>query len=266
MSFLDIPVFIISRLFTLLFRLIRIILFPFAKLITWTCGDYFVKLDKRHRITEDFYIIPTFFKYVFQYIWAVRTHRFQNWYIFIKQVKNQGDNLAIRYAKALPTKGDFELESYTYKELYAIVLRLSYILVNTYHVQPGQHIAIDCTNKPLFIFLWFSLWNIGAVPAFLNYNTMGKPLIHSLQISDIAQVFIDPEASIPISKSEEEIKNALPGLVLNYLDEKSLYETGMSRNDMVLFFFSKFVCYQRFKGIKKPIIYELVSVYLYICF
>ncbi|KAG0655324.1 long-chain fatty acid transporter fat1 [Monosporozyma unispora] len=227
MSFLDIPVFIISRLFTLLFRLIRIILFPFAKLITWTCGDYFVKLDKRHRITEDFYIIPTFFKYVFQYIWAVRTHRFQNWYIFIKQVKNQGDNLAIRYAKALPTKGDFELESYTYKELYAIVLRLSYILVNTYHVQPGQHIAIDCTNKPLFIFLWFSLWNIGAVPAFLNYNTMGKPLIHSLQISDIAQVFIDPEASIPISKSEEEIKNALPGLVLNYLDEKSLYETIM---------------------------------------
>lgn len=230
MSLLDIAVFTVSRLFTLIFRLIRIILFPLIKLISWICGDYFATLDKRHRIREDFYIIPTFFKCVFQYMWAVRTHRFQNWYIFTGQVKKQGDNLAIRYAKALPTKGDFELESYTYKELYDIVLRLSYILVNTYRVQPGQHIAIDCTNKPLFIFLWYSLWNIGAVPAFLNYNTMGKPLIHSLQISDISQVFIDPEASLPISQSEEEIKNALPGLILNYLDEKSLYESILDTN------------------------------------
>lgn len=230
MSLGSVVYFILSRLFIYLFRLIRIILYPFAKLGSWLCGDYLVKLDRRHRIREDFYIIPTFFKYVFQYIWAVRIHKFQNWYIFVDQVKNQGDNLAVRYTRALPTKGEFELESYTYKELYNIVLRLSYILINTYDVRPGDHIGIDCTNKPLFIFLWFSLWNIGAVPAFLNYNTMGKPLVHSLKISNIAQVFIDPDASEPINQSEEEIKNALPNLILNYLDEKSLYDIIMNPN------------------------------------
>lgn len=226
MSALNLLVFLIVRLFTLLFRLIKVVTYPIVKLVTWSSGDYFKKLDERHRIREDFYIIPTFFKYIIQYMWAMRKHRFQNWYLFENVVKKQRNNLAIRYTRAITgKKGEFELESYTYGEMYDIVLRLSYILKYQYNVEAGQHIAIDCTNKPMFIFLWFALWNIGAIPAFLNYNTMGDALVHSLKISNITQVFIDPDASKPISQSEENIKNALPEIMLNYLDEPELLNT-----------------------------------------
>lgn len=215
--------FVIARLFTLLFRLVKLIVTPIVRLVGWCSGDYFKRLDERHRIREDFYIIPYFLKSVFLYFMSVRRHRFQTWYIFTKQVEDHPDGLSIRYTRPVKgQKGEFELESYTYKQVYEIVLRLSYILRYTYNVGPGDYIAIDCTNKPLFLFLWYSAWNIGAVPAFLNYNSVGEPLVHSLRISNISQVFIDPDAAQPVLDSEEMIKNALPKIKLNYLDEESL--------------------------------------------
>ncbi|CCD22791.1 long-chain fatty acid transporter FAT1 NDAI_0A06370 [Naumovozyma dairenensis CBS 421] len=222
MNFAQVPIFIITRILILLSRLLRLIILPIIYLITWLSGDYFHKLDERHRIKEDWYIIPYFLKSVFSYFFTVRRHRFQTWYIFIKQVELNGDRLAIRYAKPLAKKGEYELESFTYKETYDIVLRMSHILTYKYNVKSGDYVALDCTNKPLFLFLWLSCWNIGAIPAFLNYNSVGKPLVHSLKISDITQVFIDPDASEPIMKSEEEIKNELPNVRLNYLDENDL--------------------------------------------
>lgn len=226
MSVPNLLAFLLVRLLTLILRIVKLITYPIVKLISWSLGDFFKKIDERHRIKEDFYIIPTFFKYVFQYMWVLRKHRFQNWYIFESMVKNQRENLAIRYTRAIAgKKGEFELESYTYGEMYDIVLRLSYILKYQFKVEAGQHIAIDCTNKPLFIFLWFALWNLGAIPAFLNYNTMGDALVHSLKISDICQVFIDPDASASINQSEELIKKNLPNIKLNYLDEIDLLNT-----------------------------------------
>ena len=220
-----VPLFIIMRILTLLFRLVRIILSPISYLVNYYLGDYFHGLNERNRIKEDWYIIPYFLKSVFLYIISVKRHRFQTWYIFINQVEKNGDRLAIRYASPLKQKGEYALESYTYKETYDIVLRLSHILSYTYNVQAGDCVGIDCTNKPLFIFLWLAFWNIGAVPAFVNYNAIGNPLVHSLRISNISQVFIDPEASANIVKTEEEIKNALPNIKLNYLDEADLSHT-----------------------------------------
>lgn len=225
MWLLNIILFILARIFTLLFRLIKIIVTPIVALVVWLTGDFFQKFDERHRIKEDFYIIPYFLKSVFLYAWSVKRHKFQTWYIFTKQVESNPDGLSIRYTRPVSGKpGEYELESYTYRQTYEIVLRLSYILRNTYNVSPGDYIAIDCTNKPLFLFLWYSAWNIGAVPAFLNYNSVGEPLVHSLKISNISQVFIDPDAALPVLDSEELIKNSLPNIRLNYLDEESLLQ------------------------------------------
>ncbi|CAI4055224.1 hypothetical protein SKDZ_02G1440 [Saccharomyces kudriavzevii ZP591] len=222
MSPIQVVVFVLSRIFLLLFRLIKIIITPIQRLLNYLFGDYIEGLDRKYRFKEDWYIIPYFLKSVFCYIINVRRHRFQNWYLFIKQVQQNGDHLAISYARPMAEKGEFQLETYTYSETYNIVLRLSHILHFNYNVQAGDYVAIDSTNKPLFVFLWLSLWNIGAIPAFLNYNTRGTPLVHSLKISNIAQVFIDPDASNPIRESEEEIKNALPNTKLNYIEEQDL--------------------------------------------
>ncbi|CCF57057.1 hypothetical protein KAFR_0C00620 [Kazachstania africana CBS 2517] len=222
-SILSILGFIITRVLLLLFRILRIILFPITKLISWSCGDFFHRLNEKHRISEDLYIIPYFFEAIFSYIWALNRHRFQNWYLFENEVLKNGSNLAIRYVRPIPgSKDNFNLESYTYQEFYDIVLRLSYILYNTYDVNPNDHIAIHCTNKPMFMFIWFALWNIGAIPAFLNYNTKGKPLVHSLEISNIKQVFIDLESSQPVKDTEVEINQTLPDIKLNFFEEQEL--------------------------------------------
>ncbi|CCE65661.1 hypothetical protein TPHA_0M00860 [Tetrapisispora phaffii CBS 4417] len=213
---------ILAKLFAALFRLIKVLLFPFYFVFIWLFKKPLDALDKRYRFREDFYIIPFFLKQVFLYFIKVKRNRFQNWYLFEDQVKHSGHIPCITYPRPTSVKGEFKIETFSYSETYDIVLRLSYILHYDYGVEVGQTIGLDCTNKPLFIFLWLACWNIGAVPAFLNYNTKGNPLVHSIKIANIDSVFIDPDASGPISQSEEEIKNALPNVKLNYLDELDL--------------------------------------------
>lgn len=209
-------------MFTTLFRILKLILTPFIGLFNWVYGSSLEALDKRYRFKEDFYVIPFFLKEVCRYTINAKRRRFQNWYMFEMQVKQNGDCQCINYARPTTTKGEFTLESYTYKETYEIVLRLSYLLHYNFNVEAGDHIALYCTNKPLFIFLWLACWNLGAIPAFLNYNSKGGPLIHAIKVADISQVFIDPAAMELIRNSEEEIKNALPSVKLNYLEETDL--------------------------------------------
>ncbi|AET39541.1 long-chain fatty acid transporter FAT1 Ecym_4504 [Eremothecium cymbalariae DBVPG len=203
---------------TLLWQLcscgISLVLLPFTYLIDI--------LDKKYRIRDDFYIIPYFITSVLGYIWRLQTNRFQNWYIFEQKVRKHGSLPCIIYPRPLKTKGEFEVESYSYKGTYDIVLRLTHILYNEYGIRAGDYIALDCTNKPLFIFLWLSLWNIGAIPAFLNYNQLGKPLVHSIVTSNVKQVLIDPQASQAIKATEEELLKEVPDIQLRYLDEDQL--------------------------------------------
>ncbi|EDO19265.1 hypothetical protein Kpol_1036p7 [Vanderwaltozyma polyspora DSM 70294] len=214
---------IFSWVISIILKLISLILTPFVRLLKWSLGDKLEEWDKEYRYREDFYVIPFFLKQVFLYALNVRKKRFQSWYNFENQVKINGNCKCIRYARpSTTTKGEFTIETFTYKDTYDIVLRLSYILHYHYKVQPGSTVGIDSTNKPLFMFLWLALWNIGAVPAFLNYNVKGAPLVNSIKVADITQIFIEPDAMGPIRQSEEEIKNALSHVKLNYLDEQDL--------------------------------------------
>lgn len=213
---------ILHKLWLSIIRVFRLLLTPIGNTIESGFGEYFRDFNVRHRVSEDFYLVPRFFKCLFQYIWSIKTHQFQNWYRFEEQVSKNKNRYAISYTKPLQIKGEYQLELYTYGELYNMVLRLSHILKENYNVNPGDHIAVDCTNKPLFVFLWLALWNIGAIPAFMNYNSIGEPLVHSLKVSQVSQVFIDPQASEPIKQTEREIKEELPGLFLHYLDEDEL--------------------------------------------
>lgn len=213
--------------FTHLFKLfLKSIIFPF--LIFWkTLVSIIDYLDSKHRIKDDWYIIPYFFKSILNYMIMLRTNRFHYWYLFEKQVKKNGSRLAISYPKPLLNKNEFEVQLFTYTDMYKIVLRLTYDLYYTYNVKSGDFIGIDFTNKPLFIFLWFALWNIGAIPVFLNYNILGQPLIHSINISHITQIFIDLQASENIKKSEGELLKTIPDIQLHYLDEEQFMSKYM---------------------------------------
>ena len=87
----------------------------------------------------------------------------------------------------------YEGKSWTFQETYHIVLQYGTWLKNTFAIAPKEVVAIDFMNSPYFVFLWLGLWSIGAVPAFINYNLTGDPLLHCIRSSTARLVIVDPE-------------------------------------------------------------------------
>lgn len=194
-------------------------------------------LDAKFHISEDLNLIRKVVGKAVPYAYLLLRSRASFWYLFEKAAHKYPNNTAICFprpknqtnaqitydAQGYPNNEDlFTIESYTYKELYDMILRLSYILKNDYGITSKDTIGVDCMNKPLFLILWFSLWNIGALPAFLNYNTKGKPMVHCIKIAGISQVFVDPDCSGPIKETEASINSELPSVKLHYIDEPEL--------------------------------------------
>ncbi|ODV69691.1 acetyl-CoA synthetase-like protein [Hyphopichia burtonii NRRL Y-1933] len=193
-------------------------------------------LDAKYHVKDDVLLIRKVVASAVPFLINCYRGRASYWYYFEKTVFKYPNNLAVSFPRPLKDgpsakidengyaiyDDQFHLEQYTYKELYDMILRLSYILKFDYGVTAEQTIAVDCMNKPLFIILWFALWNIGAVPAFLNFNTKDKPLVHCLKIANVSQVFIDPDCQEPIKDTESLINEELPNVKLHYMNEVEL--------------------------------------------
>ncbi|CAN3376494.1 hypothetical protein DIURU_000155 [Diutina rugosa] len=193
-------------------------------------------LEAKYHIKDDLLLARKTVAEAIPFLYRSYRGRVSYWYPFEAAAKKYKNNRAVSFprpkknppsikqdAQGFPIFDDqFTVESYTYKELYNIVLRLSHILHYDYGVTSDQTIALDCMNKPLFIFLWLALWNIGACPAFLNFNTKDKPLVHCLKITHVTQVFIDPDCCDAIRASEDQIHRELPECKLHYLNEDEL--------------------------------------------
>ncbi|SCU93832.1 LAME_0F05138g1_1 [Lachancea meyersii CBS 8951] len=222
--------FVLLRTLKLVVRTIVVPIAWLIRILAIPISGWLQKLDKRHRIADDWYIATYFLTAVPRYVWSVYRGRFQLWYTFVHQVEHSGDVPCITYPKPLSQKGEFELESYTYRETYEIVLRLSHLLYHEYGVRENHTVAMDYANKPMFIFMWFALWNIGAVPSFLNYNSMGAPLVHSIKIANVRAVFVDMQVSGALKETEGAIRSELPQVKLHYLSDEQIYTTILDVN------------------------------------
>lgn len=200
-------------------------------------------LDAKYHIKDDFLLAQKVLRSVIPYSINCYRGKASFWYYFEKTAMRYPKNKAIVFPRpkknAEPIKYEngeidydnlFSLEIYTYEQLYDMILRFSYILKNDYGVTADQTIAVDCTNKPLFIILWLALWNIGAVPAFLNFNTKDQPLIHCLKTSNVSQVFIDPDCAGPIRDTEGRINDELPNVKLHYINEAKLFRVLLDKS------------------------------------
>lgn len=193
-------------------------------------------LDAKYMITDDLLLVRRVFAAAIPFVINCARGKASYWYYFEAAVALHPNNTAVCFPRAKrdppPIEVDldgnkiydsqFEVENITYADLYAMVLRFSYVLKNDYGVTDLDTIGIDCMNKPLFIIMWFALWNIGAVPAFLNFNIKDKPLIHSLKAGGVLQVFVDPDCAHAIRDLAAGIRKELPDVKLHYLDEASL--------------------------------------------
>lgn len=89
----------------------------------------------------------------------------------------------------------FEGKTWTFKQFYDLVLRYAGWLHSTHKVVPGEIVALDFMNSPAFLCLVVAVWSLGAHPALINYNLIGKSLIHSVKVSTARLLIVDPEVA-----------------------------------------------------------------------
>lgn len=115
-----------------------------------------------------------------------------------------------RHAFAKSTKNHpclvFEGKTWTFLEVYNIVLKYGTWLKTTHKVAPKEIVALDFMNRPEMIFIWLGLWSIGAYPALINYNLTGPPLIHCLATSTARIIFVDEDV---LGRFSEDVTSAI---------------------------------------------------------
>ncbi|KAF4624798.1 hypothetical protein G7Y89_g13372 [Cudoniella acicularis] len=100
---------------------------------------------------------------------------------------------------------------WTYKEVYQTALKYGTWLKTKYNVKPKDIVAMDFMNSEKFVFVWFGLWEIGARPAFINYNLADKALTHCIKVATASLVLVDPEVQHNIT---QEVRDGLPGVTV----------------------------------------------------
>jgi len=98
----------------------------------------------------------------------------------------------------------------SYKHVYETVLKFAAWLKQEHGVNKGDMVAIDFTNKPQFVYLWFALFSLGAKAAFINTNLRGKALLHCVKACEAKLFIVDPAIEEALT---EEVRQELGGSV-----------------------------------------------------
>ena len=118
----------------------------------------------------------------------------------------------------------YEGKSWTYKEAYDIVLKYAEWMKSTYSIAPKEIVALDFMNSEQFIFTWLAVWSLGAIPAFINYNLTGEPLLHCIRTSTARIIFVDEEVKplftpkVQESLASSDIKDGRRSIEAVYFD------------------------------------------------
>lgn len=92
------------------------------------------------------------------------------------------------------------------------MLRYGHWLKTRKGIKPGDVIALDFQNTDQFVFLMLALWEIGAKPAFINYNLTGKALIHCVQRAGTGLLLVDPNVA---GNVVDDVRRHLPQVQLD---------------------------------------------------
>jgi acyl-CoA synthetase (AMP-forming)/AMP-acid ligase II len=94
---------------------------------------------------------------------------------------------------------------WTYAEAYEVVLKYARWLHEVHGVQKNEVVAMDFTNKPQFVWIWFALWSLGAKPAFINSNLRSNAFIHCVRISTARLLIVDPQIAAEVLVEEAKV-------------------------------------------------------------
>lgn len=183
-------------------------------------------LEAKNLITEDLSVLYAIIKT--SYIQAVNEREgLTNFsYRIMEWADTKPDSVALVYPRMIANEASkdahgsfdhlFELEVYTFRQLYDTMLKYAHVLKYEYGVKPGDIVGIDCMNIPEYIFIWFALWSIGSTPAHINYNLKGDAVVYSLSTSGAKLIFVDPEVADNVPNKDAESK---AGAKVVYIDK-----------------------------------------------
>ena len=203
------------------------------------------RFNDKYRVKDDLYLLVllgSFFKHFVTQ--CMITKQFSLWYEFeqVATSRNANTQIAIKYPRNVPDKdfktdgeAAFFIEELTYKEFYNCVLRMSYILRVEYGIQKGDVITMYYMNKPLFIVIWFALWNLGAVPAFLNYNLTSNPLVHCIKVVNSKTLLVDDECEANFNKTRSQIESDIPQLSIRVIPELEMMRSLMDPTNVNMY-------------------------------
>lgn len=188
-------------------------------------------LDARTLISEDLSLIFRTSRAASTQQRLERQGKCNCFYILEQYAKSQPTAVALRFPKQVKpypkkqqsTPGSlddlFVIEEYTYKQVYDIVLKYAAVLRGQYGVTAKSIVAIDCMNRPEFVFIWFACWSLGALVSFINYNLTEHSLVHCVKIADTTHLFVDddPKVVALVQPCETEIRNL--GVKIAYIDD-----------------------------------------------
>lgn len=125
--------------------------------------------------------------------WLEKKDRINVFYIFEKHAKDPVTSKRIFLLIPKDPEKPNQRTEWTYAEAYEIVLKWAAWLKSKHGVQRLEIIAMDFTNKPQFIWLWFALWSLGAIPAKINHNLRDQAFVHSVTVSTARLLLVDPQ-------------------------------------------------------------------------
>lgn len=140
-------------------------------------------LNAKYDVSYDVHFLKAVFRSLLAVSRPQKLNRLNTYYEF--------ESNALDPKSANKTYLVFENKSYSYREVYSMILKYAAWLKHTYDIKPGEVIAMDFVNSDTFVFLWWALWSLGAKAAFINYNLTGQPLIHCIKSSSTRLLFID---------------------------------------------------------------------------
>ncbi|KAF4552985.1 AMP-binding enzyme-like protein 10 [Elsinoe fawcettii] len=101
--------------------------------------------------------------------------------------------LGVEQVKALKCR------EWTYREVYDIVLKYAQWLKEEHGVKKDDIVALDCGNKPVFVFIWFAIWSLGARPAFINTSLRGDGFVHCVKTSSAKVLIVEADLADAIT-------------------------------------------------------------------
>ncbi|QXZ11274.1 long-chain-acyl-CoA synthetase [Comamonas sp. Y33R10-2] len=127
--------------------------------------------------------------------------------VVMKYVADMPHTIADRFEECAQRLADrpFLLEgdeSYTYAQLNSRANQVARAL-EAQGVRKGDVVAMSLENRAAFFFVWLAVNKLGAVSAFMNTYIQGKPLVHSLSVTNTKFVVVGEECAALYAATED---------------------------------------------------------------